>query len=79
MALNFLVFAWFLGKLTWSRVLNDTRTSSLLDHIYVKDLATIVIVRHVTPLLGDHNFVFAELNFGQSTIANSVTKHDWSK
>ena len=63
---------------TWSRVLNGIKKSSLLDHIYVKNLATVLGVSFNTPPCGDHVLVIARLNsttFKQER--NSTLKRNW--
>ena len=39
---------------TWSRVINNTLTTSILDHVYLKDVTNVVNLSAFTPPFGDH-------------------------
>ena len=63
---------------TWSRVINGNRKSSLLDHIYVTNPATVVDIYHETPPFGDHLLVIAKLKFKACKKDNTCTpKRNW--
>ena len=63
---------------TWSRVINGTKKSSLLDHIYVKNPATVVDIYQETPPFGDHLLVIATLQFkANKKDGNYIQKRDW--
>ena len=48
---------------TWSRIVNGIKKSSLLDHIYVLNPATVLDISHYLPPFGDHLLVTAKLIF----------------
>ena len=48
---------------TWSRDINGTKKSSLLDHIYEKNPATVTDIYYETPPFGDNLLVIANLTF----------------
>ena len=65
---------------TWSRVINGNLKTSLLDHIYVKNPATINDIFHFTPPFGDHLLVIANLKFRpDKKESNSALKREWKK
>ena len=52
---------------TWSRTINGTKKESLLDHVYINNLATFCSVYFETPVFGDHVLVITELCLVRST------------
>ena len=46
---------------TWSRVINNVRKSSTLDHIYCKDPTLIEGLTQISPIFGDHVIVLFNL------------------
>ena len=56
------------------------RKESILDHIYVSNLATVENINFETPTFGDHVLVMAELNFCFKEINTpTVQKRKWTK
>ena len=47
---------------TWSRVIKGVRKESLLDHVYVNNLAFVKNVNFETPTFGDQVLIMTELN-----------------
>ena len=45
---------------TWSRVINNNLTSSILDHVYLKDITLITNLSAITPPFGDHLLISFE-------------------
>ena len=43
--------------ITWSRIVNNTLKSSLLDHVYVQCQTTIKSIKEIHPPFGDHDLV----------------------
>ena len=46
---------------TWSRTINGIKKESLLDHIYLNNVETLLAVYFDTPIFGDHVLVMATL------------------
>ena len=65
---------------TWSRVINGKKKSSLLDHIYVTNPATVLDTSHYLPPFGDHLLVTAKLIFKVCEKEKMCSlKRDWKK
>ena len=63
---------------TWSRDINGTKKSSLLDHIYEKNPATVTDIYYETPPFGDNLLVIANLTFRVCIKENNCTlKRVW--
>ena len=63
---------------TWSRIINGNKKSSLLDHIYVKDTATVKDIYFYMPPFGDHLLVMAKLLFEAPNVEkNCILKRNW--
>ena len=61
---------------TWSRVINNTLKSSIIDHIYLKDPTEISNLTCLTPPFGDHTLVHFEINI-KKTIKSEIWKRNW--
>ena len=62
---------------TWSRIVNGVEKESLLDHVYVTDLATIKAVHYLEPVFGDHVLVIIELHSKIDLATNVHVKRNW--
>ena len=47
---------------TWSRVINGIKKESLIDHIYVNDISSVLNLKSEVPTLGDHLLLILDLN-----------------
>ena len=50
----------------------------MLDHVYVKNFASVFNVTFSVPVFGDHVLVLIELNAKQNANNATVQKRDWS-
>ena len=57
---------------TWSRIINGTKKESLLDHVYVNNIASVKDVHYVEPVFGDHVLLMIKLQFRLET--NEILK-----
>ena len=62
---------------TWSRVINGTKKESLLDHVYVRNVATVHSVCVKQQLFGDHKFVVVELILKSVNETKTVVLRNW--
>ena len=62
---------------TWSRLVNHTLKSSILDHIYTSDSTTVDSVTSFSPNFGDHLMVNFNLNL-KSLPPTEITKRNWT-
>ena len=62
---------------TWSRVINGTKKESLLDHVYVKNVATVHSVCVKPQLFGDHKLVVVELILKSENETKTVVVRNW--
>ena len=63
---------------TWSRIINGIRKSSILDHIYVNNLSTISDVTFETPVFGDHVLVVVNLTLTHNNSSKTnALRRDW--
>ena len=64
---------------TWSRIIKGSKRSSLLDHMYTGNPATVADVYFETPPFGDHLLVMAKLIFKlPKNEKNCILKRCWS-
>ena len=66
------------NETTWSRVINGTKKESLLDHIYVNNLAPVLNVSNDFQLFGDHALVVVELCFKAANGSGVFTVRNWN-
>ena len=64
---------------TWSRVINGIKKESLIDHIYVNDISTVINVKFEVPTFGDHVLVIAELDLNIRRTNKNKIARDWKK
>ena len=64
---------------TWSRIIKDKKKESLIDHVYVSNIATIKNVSFSTPTFGDHLLVMIDIEMKVNSPNYTVLKRDWSK
>ena len=62
---------------TWSRFVKNLLKDSILDHVYVNNLALVSNVHSVTPTFGDHLLVVADLTLVRPAVKN-ITRRNWS-
>ena len=62
---------------TWSRTINGTRKSSILDHIYTNSSAMVSNVNFDTPTFGDHVLVMATLVMRKFKDSKMTFKRNW--
>ena len=48
---------------TWSRTINGRKKESLLDHVYVNNVANVKNLNYKVPTFGDHFLILTEFNF----------------
>ena len=63
---------------TWSRLINGTLKTSLLDHIYTNDHTVINNITYFEPEIGDHRCVTFNIN-ETATVPPPLIKRDWRK
>jgi hypothetical protein len=63
---------------TWSRIVENNRRSSLLDHIYTDDPTRISSIYPITPIFGDHIMVILTV-MGEHRQVKQILKRDWRK
>ena len=63
---------------TWSRIINGVKKESLLDHVYVTNIATIKDVHCVEPVFGDHFLAIIELHSRIDLATNAHVKQNWT-
>ena len=64
---------------TWSRIINGIRKESLLDHVYLNNMATFNSVYYDSPVFGDHVLVITELSLlTVTTKVNNALMRKWS-
>ena len=63
---------------TWSRLIENTLKSSILDHIYSTDCTNISSINSIKPTFGDHLLVSFAINFTKNPPI-TCTKRDWRK
>ena len=63
---------------TWSRIVNNLLKSSILDHIYIKDVTLINNVQSFKPMVGDHLLVTFNVN-EQHQKPELFLKRNWQK
>ena len=63
---------------TWSRVINNVRKSSTLDHIYCKDPTLIEGLTQISPIFGDHVIVLFNLR-SITAVKETSMRRDWSR
>ena len=62
---------------TWFQTINGVRKESLLDQIYVDDIAFIKDIDYRELTFGDHLLVFIELTFCYVVQTNATLRRDW--
>ncbi len=67
------------NETTWSRVINGTKKESLLDHVYVNNLASVLNVSNDFQIFGDHALVVVELCFKALNETRNFTVRNWNK
>ena len=63
---------------TWLRIINGTRKESLLDHVYLNNLASLNSIYFEIPIFGDHVLVIAELSIRKLNTENNSLVRNWS-
>jgi hypothetical protein len=63
---------------TWSRTVENTKRSSLLDHIYTDDPTRIKSIYPITPIFGDHLMVVSSVIGSKGNLVN-ILRRDWRK
>ena len=61
---------------TWSRVINNVKHSSVIDHIYVNVPVNTLNLAHHTPTFGDHLLITFLINYKSST-PKQTFKRNW--
>ena len=61
---------------TWSRVINNTLCTSILDHVYLKDPTQITDISSTTPPFGDHLMIAFKIKSLKST-HEKIYKRNW--
>ena len=64
---------------TWSRIIKGKKKESLLDLVYVSNIATMSNVSFSTPTFGDHLLVMVDILIKITAPIHLVLKRDWSK
>ena len=62
---------------TWSRVINGVKKESLLDHVYVKNAASVLNMSLKKPIFGDHSLVLVEIIIKPQLGSNVTTTRNW--
>ena len=57
---------------TWSRVINGIKKSSLIDHVYVTDISSVIDVKFEVPIFGDHVLAIVNLALDKNVPKNYV-------
>jgi hypothetical protein len=63
---------------TWSRLVENTLKSSILDHLYSTDCTQISNINSIKPTFGDHMLVSFEIKLSKNPPINCI-KRDWRK
>ena len=61
---------------TWSRVINSTLCSSIIDHIYIRDTTIITNLCSIAPPFGDHLLITFTIRSLRSSNSSSY-KRNW--
>ena len=64
---------------TWSRIIKGIKKESMLDHVYVNNVAQVSNVDYCSPVFGDHVLVLIELNLKQPNSDKFSLRRDWSR
>ena len=62
---------------TWSRYVRNSLKDSILDHVYVNNMALISNVHSITPTFGDHLLIIIDLTLVRPAVKN-ITRRNWS-
>ena len=65
------------SEATWSRVINGIKKESLLDHVYVKNAATVHNLTVKPQLFGDHKLVVVELTLKSENDTKTLLIRNW--
>ena len=63
---------------TWSRVINGIKKESVLDHVFVANVASVINVSYKPKLFGDHTLVVVDLIVKPLNVVKSTTNRNWS-
>ena len=63
---------------TWSRVINNTFCSSIIDHVYTRDPTKINSIYPITPPFGDHCLIIIEMQINQK-VKQDAYRRNWKK
>ena len=61
---------------TWSRLINNTLKSSVLDHIYTTDFTNISNLKSIKPTFGDHLLIYFDFD-AVKTLPKESLRRDW--
>ena len=61
---------------TWSRLINNSYKSSILDHVYIRDPTEVSYISNFKPIIGDHLCVMFCLNTSKVT-PRVLLRRDW--
>jgi hypothetical protein len=62
---------------TWSRYVRNSLKDSILDHVYINNMALISNVHSITPTFGDHLLIIIDLTLVRPAVKN-ITRRNWS-
>ena len=63
---------------TWSRTIKGVKKESMLDHVYVRNFASVFNVTFSVPVFGDHVLVLIELNAKHTVNNETIQRRAWS-